>query len=159
LLRSSEWMRSAKELAPTNSAGYVCAAAKLRSSAGITTVFPSHAAIDTSLYRAFDNIQIELDAAINQPNSYGAPDREIARYKLSQWIVDVTGLVKRKNIAIVVHGILLSLRVSGRLHSRLDTPPMSLRHHAFSRIAPSGFTRSGSAPATLTLLLCGWRLE
>src|SRR5215471_394215 len=29
------------------------------------------------------------------------------------------------------------MRGSGRLHTRLDTPPISLRHHPFSRIARS----------------------
>jgi hypothetical protein len=57
------------------------------------------------------------------------------RAPVRQWIVDVTWLAKRKNIAIVVQGVSLSLRGPGRLHTRLDTPPISLRHHAFSRIA------------------------
>jgi hypothetical protein len=54
---------------------------------------------------------------------------------IRQWIVDVTWLAKRKNVAIVVHGVSLSLRGSGKLHTRLDRPPISLRHHPFSRIA------------------------
>jgi DNA-binding HxlR family transcriptional regulator len=33
---------------------------------GIAAVLPGHAAIDTPLRRAFDNVQIQLDAAINQ---------------------------------------------------------------------------------------------
>jgi len=38
--------------------------------------------------------------------------------------------------AILIHGVSLSLRGSGRLDIRLDTPPISCRHHPVSRIAP-----------------------
>ena len=53
-----------------------------------------------------------------------------------QGIVDFIGLTKTYNIAILVHGISLSLRGSGRLDTRLDTPPISFRHHPLSRLAP-----------------------
>jgi hypothetical protein len=33
------------------------------------------------------------------------------------------------------HGVSLSLRGSGRLDTRLDTPPISYRHHPVSRLA------------------------
>ena len=52
-----------------------------------------------------------------------------------QGIVDFIGLTKTYNIAILVHGISLSLRGSGRLDTRLDTPPISHRHHPVSRLA------------------------
>jgi hypothetical protein len=33
---------------------------------GLAAVLPGHAPIDTRLRRAFDNVQIQLDASINQ---------------------------------------------------------------------------------------------
>ena len=54
---------------------------------------------------------------------------------IRQWIVDLVGLTKADNVAILVHGVSLSLRGSGRLDTRLDTPPISFRHHPVSRIA------------------------
>ncbi len=56
---------------------------------------------------------------------------------IGQWIVDLVGLTKRNNLASLVHGVSLSLRGSGRLDTRLDTPPISFRHHPGSRIAPA----------------------
>jgi hypothetical protein len=41
---------------------------------------------------------------------------------IGQWIVDLVGLTKGNNIASLVHGVSLSLRGSGRLDTRLDTP-------------------------------------
>jgi hypothetical protein len=55
---------------------------------------------------------------------------------IRQWIVDLFGLTKRNNVGSLVHGVSLSLRGSGRLDTRLDTPPISCRHHPRSRIAP-----------------------
>src|SRR5262249_44090342 len=55
---------------------------------------------------------------------------------IGQWIVDLVGLTKGNNLASLVHGVSLSLRGSGRLDTRLDTPPISFRHHPLSRIAP-----------------------
>src|SRR5262249_38315771 len=54
---------------------------------------------------------------------------------IGQWIVDLVGLTKGNNLASLVHGVSLSLRGSGRLDTRLDTPPISFRHHPLSRIA------------------------
>src|SRR5262245_52465365 len=54
---------------------------------------------------------------------------------IRQRIVDLIGLTKADNVAILVHGVSLSLRGSGRLDTRLDTPPISGRHHPLSRIA------------------------
>ena len=53
-----------------------------------------------------------------------------------QGIIDLVGLTKSNNTAILFHGVSLSLRGSGRLDTRLDTPPISHRHHPVSRLAP-----------------------
>ncbi len=55
---------------------------------------------------------------------------------IGQWIVNLVGLTQRDNLAILVHGVSLSSRGSGRLDTRLDTPPISPRHHPVSRITP-----------------------
>src|ERR1039458_622421 len=55
---------------------------------------------------------------------------------IRQGIVDLVGLTKPDNTAILFHGVSLSLRGSGRLNTRLDTPPISYRHHPVSRLAP-----------------------
>jgi hypothetical protein len=47
-------------------------------------------------------------------------------------------VTKTNNIAILIHGVSLSLRGSGRLDTRLDTPPISLRHHPGSGLALIG---------------------
>src|ERR1022692_2068475 len=54
---------------------------------------------------------------------------------ISQRIVDLVGLTKTENIDSLVHGVSLSLRVSGRLDTRLNTPPISIRHHPVSSLA------------------------
>jgi hypothetical protein len=54
---------------------------------------------------------------------------------IRQWIVDLVGLTQWDNVAILIHGVSLSSRGSGRLDTRLDTPPISFRHHPVSRIA------------------------
>src|SRR6202043_4173086 len=72
-----------------------------------------------------------------------------------QWIVDLVGMTKRDNGASLVHGVSLSLRGSGRLDTRLDTPPISFRHHPVSRIAPRRFrqiARDSNKPAVFWLL-------
>src|SRR6266567_613126 len=53
---------------------------------------------------------------------------------IGQWIVNLVGLTQRDNLAILVHGVSLSSRGSGRLETRLDTPPISPRHHPLFRI-------------------------
>jgi hypothetical protein len=69
------------------------------------------------------------------------PDRaskKLARPTLQdigQGIVNFTGLTKANNVDSLVHGVSLSLRGSGRLDTRLDTPHSSNRHHPVSRIA------------------------
>jgi len=52
-----------------------------------------------------------------------------------QRIIDRVGLTESDNTAIIFHGVSLSLRGSGRLDTRLDTPPISYRHHPGSRLA------------------------
>jgi hypothetical protein len=54
---------------------------------------------------------------------------------IRQGIIDLVGLTKPNNTAILVYGVSLSLRRSGRLDTRLDTPPISYRHHPVSRLA------------------------
>src|ERR1700756_5243644 len=56
---------------------------------------------------------------------------------IRQWIVDLVGMAQWDNVAILVHGVSLSSSGSGKLHTRLDTPPISFRHHPVSRIARS----------------------
>ena len=53
-----------------------------------------------------------------------------------QRIIDHLGLPETDNGAILVHGVSLSWRGSGRLVTRLDTPPSSDRRHPASAIAP-----------------------
>ena len=72
----------------------------------------------------------DLDSLRKQPPSTRSQD-------IGQWIVDFLGLTKPDNVDSVVYGVSLSLRGSGRLDTRLDTPPISFRHHPGSRIAPS----------------------
>src|SRR5450432_2254293 len=57
---------------------------------------------------------------------------------IRQWIVDLTGLTKANNVDNLVHGVSLSLRGSGRLDTRLDTPHSSNRHHPVSALAQPG---------------------
>ena len=54
---------------------------------------------------------------------------------IRQGIVDRVGLTKPDDVGSLVHGVSLSLRGSGRLDTRLDTPPSHPRRHPISRIA------------------------
>jgi hypothetical protein len=54
---------------------------------------------------------------------------------IRQGIIDRIGLTQAQNIGSLVHGVSLSRRGSGRLDTRLDTPPFSNRHHPLSAIA------------------------
>jgi hypothetical protein len=54
-----------------------------------------------------------------------------------QWIVNRRRLTEGQDVGSLVHGGSLSSRGSGRLDTRLDTPPISFRHHPVSRIAPA----------------------
>src|ERR1700727_99819 len=53
-----------------------------------------------------------------------------------QWIVDRFRLTERDDGAISRHGVSLLSGGSGRLDTRLDTPPSIKRRHPDSRIAP-----------------------
>ncbi|MHC2559202.1 hypothetical protein ACVIVD_001196 [Bradyrhizobium liaoningense] len=54
---------------------------------------------------------------------------------IGQWIINRGRLTESKNIGSLGHGVSLSSRGSGRLVTRLDTPPSSHRHHPDSAIA------------------------
>ncbi|WP_375049781.1 DarT ssDNA thymidine ADP-ribosyltransferase family protein [Bradyrhizobium sp. 8-10B] len=54
---------------------------------------------------------------------------------MGQWIINRGRLTESKNIGSLGHGVSLSSRGSGRLVTRLDTPPSSHRHHPDSAIA------------------------
>jgi len=90
----------------------------------------------SSLHRGEKRLDFRLDGLRQKLPRTSAKD-------ISQWIVDRVGLTKGNNIASLVHGVSLSLRGSGRLDTRLDTPPISGRHHPLSRIARAN--------------LCNWR--
>jgi hypothetical protein len=55
---------------------------------------------------------------------------------LRQGIVNRIGLTQADDVGSLVHGVSLSRRGSGRLVTRLDTPPSSIQHHPISAIAP-----------------------
>ncbi|MGC0389737.1 hypothetical protein ACVIHA_004221 [Bradyrhizobium liaoningense] len=59
---------------------------------------------------------------------------------IGQWIINRGRLTESKNIGSLGHGVSLSSRGSGRLVTRLDTPPSSHRHHPDSAIALLGLT-------------------
>jgi hypothetical protein len=67
---------------------------------------------------------------------------------IGQGIIDLVGVTKTYNIAILIYGVSLSLRGSGRLDTRLDTPPISLRHHPGSGLAPAALALSSSTRAS-----------
>src|ERR1039458_7672022 len=72
---------------------------------------------------------LHLDSLRKQLPGAGSKD-------ICQGIVDIVRLTKPDNTAILIHGVSLSLRGSGRLDTRLDTPPISYRHHPVSCLAP-----------------------
>src|ERR1039458_911069 len=72
---------------------------------------------------------LHLDSPRKQLPGAGSKD-------ICQGIVDLVRLTKPDNTAILIHGVSLSLRGSGRLDTRLDTPPISYRHHPVSCLAP-----------------------
>ncbi|MHC2749732.1 hypothetical protein ACVIWV_005186 [Bradyrhizobium diazoefficiens] len=59
---------------------------------------------------------------------------------IGQWIINRGRLTESKNIGSLGHGVSLSSRGSGRLVTRLDTPPSSHRHHPDSAIAQAAAT-------------------
>ncbi|MGC0388663.1 poly(3-hydroxybutyrate) depolymerase [Bradyrhizobium liaoningense] len=66
---------------------------------------------------------------------------------IGQWIINRGRLTESKNIGSLGHGVSLSSRGSGRLVTRLDTPPSSHRHHPDSAIALSRSTLTYARPA------------
>jgi Flp pilus assembly protein TadG len=75
----------------------------------------------------------------------GGPGEQVSgsiAQNFCQWIVNRRRLAEGQDVGSLVHGVSLSSRGSGRLDTRLDTPPLSTRHHPLSRIAP------GTAVAT-----------
>src|ERR1019366_2760622 len=81
------------------------------------------------LHGGEEHLGLHLDSLCKQLP--GARSKDIR-----QGIIDLVGLTKPNKTAILVHGVSLSLRGSGRLDTRLDTPPISYRHHPVSRLAP-----------------------
>ena len=79
---------------------------------------------------AEERLSFQLDSLREQLSRTRSQD-------IGQWIIDLVGVTKTYNIASLVHGVSLSLRGSGRLDTRLDTPPISLRHHPVSGLARS----------------------
>ncbi len=77
------------------------------------------------------------------------PARASAQH-LGQGIIDLVRLTKANNVDRVVHGVSLSVRGSGRLDTRLDTPPSNHRRHPDSVIAPwrSGWACAPAADRT-----------
>ncbi|MGY4286310.1 hypothetical protein ACVWXO_005530 [Bradyrhizobium sp. LM2.7] len=65
--------------------------------------------------------------------------RRVLAQQGRQRLLEIAGrdAAQRDNVASLVHGVSLSLRGSGRLDTRLDTPPISFRHHPLSCIARS----------------------
>jgi len=66
------------------------------------------------------------------------PSKQVPRAgsnHVGQWIINRGRLTESKNIGSLGHGVSLSSRGSGRLVTRLDTPPSSHRHHPDSAIA------------------------
>jgi hypothetical protein len=62
-----------------------------------------------------------------------------------QWIIDSFRLTERDDSGISQHGVSLLSGGSGRLDTRLDTPPSIKRRHPDSRIAPSASDRVADA--------------
>src|ERR1017187_1335771 len=82
------------------------------------------------LHGGEEHLGLHLDSLCKQLP--GARSKDIR-----QGIIDLVGLTKPNNTAILIHGVSLSLRGSGRLDTRLDTPPISHRHHPVSCLARS----------------------
>jgi hypothetical protein len=70
-------------------------------------------------------------SARNASASSSIAPATVARQIAGYWSGDHRSrrVTKTNNIAILIHAVALSLRGSGRLDTRLDTPPISLRYH------------------------------
>ncbi len=82
------------------------------------------------LHRAQERVRLHLD-------SLGEQVASAATQHLGQGIVEVFGMTKSDDVGRCLHGVSLSLRGSGRLDTRLDTPPSTHRRHPISRIGPT----------------------
>jgi len=71
---------------------------------------------------------------------------------LGQGVVNLTRLTQPDDSGRTLHGVSLSLRGSGRLDTRLDTPPLLPRRHPIFRIAPKyrALTQAGK-PAKVAI--------
>ena len=78
--------------------------------------------------------QLDLDSLRKKPPRTRSQD-------IGQCIVNLVGMTKRDNIASLIHGVSLSSRGSGRLDTRLDTPPSIKRRHPDSCLAPVSLYR------------------
>ena len=79
-------------------------------------------------HRCKKRLGFHLDCLCKQLPGAGSQD-------IRQWIVNLVGMTQGDNIASLIHGVSLSLRGSGRLDTRLDTSPISFRHHPVSSLA------------------------
>ena len=79
-------------------------------------------------HRGQEGFGLRLDRLRQQPPCAGAQHG-------GQWVIDRLGLRERDDGATLVHGVSLSWRGSGRLVTRLDTPPSSDPRHPHSAIA------------------------
>jgi hypothetical protein len=73
-----------------------------------------------------EGLGLHLDSLREQLPRAGTQD-------IRQGIVDLVGLTKADNIDSLFHGVSLSSRGSGRLDTRLDTPPFSMRRSRMSQ--------------------------
>src|SRR5437762_766261 len=101
------------------------------------------------LHRRKESLGLQFDRLCKQPPRAGAKD-------IRQWIIKLVGLTKANNVDSLVHGVSLSLRGSGRLVTRLDTPLSSNRHHPVSAIAPDEAHRVSCFVETATPV---WKVQ
>jgi len=82
------------------------------------------------LHSCEEDLGFEFDGLRKKPSGANPQD-------IRQRIVDIVGLTEPDNAGKHVHGVSLSSRGSGRLDTRLDTPPSHRRRHPVSLIAPA----------------------
>jgi len=80
------------------------------------------------LHSCEEDLGFEFDGLRKKPSGANPQD-------IRQRIVDIVGLTEPDNAGKHVHGVSLSSRGSGRLDTRLDTPPSHRRRHPVSLIA------------------------
>ena len=97
-----------------------------------------------------EGIGFKLDRLREEPPGAGPQH-------IRQGIVDLVGLPKADYVGRRVHGVSLSLRGSGRLDTRLDTPPSHRRRHPHSVIARvPGHVRSDNSPEFVAKAVQAW---